>query len=188
MPMYQQTAPSQSRSGADTSVWALIAVIVVLVCGVAGWAIARQDVPGTNEVNRTAALAVRNGELAGTREGIAQGARVGRQEANLRTKQQVAAARAQATREGYAAGITDGRARAQARANGDTYFPSGAGAAGTGAYPTQGYEDVLASDLLNDEPGYASSAYPGYGTTASTSPYTDQQAFSTSIGDDPLGF
>lgn len=168
---YSQPQPAQHSGGTDLTAWALVALVVALICGGAGWAIARNDTPSSSEVARTSELAAREAATRGETIGYRNGAATGRSENSLRTKLYVAQAQAAAQREGFSAGFGDGRTRAQARANGfDSYGLSGLGS--TGAYPAADYNDVLASGAFDDVPGYADSTYSGsgYGTSATT-PY-----------------
>jgi hypothetical protein len=175
MATYQQTAP---RSGnTDVAAWALVAVIVALICATAGWAIARQGTPGRGDLVREADLAARTGLQNGSAAGYRQGAAAGRREAALRARTQVQAAKSQASNEGYSAGYEAGRSRA-----GDPFaFSSSTGVPGSsGSYPADGFEDILASGLFGDDVS-TTSAYDasGFGSSAST-PYLG----STSTGDD----
>lgn len=162
---YQQSAPA-TRGGTDLAAWALIALVVALVCGGAGWALAR-SASGDMDLERATELAARDGLMRGEASGMAQGARQGRRDAALRARSAVASERRQAAREGYEAGYAEGRSRA-----GDPDAFVGAGPS-SGAYPPAGYEDVLASGMLGaDEPGYSDSAYGSFGYgTGSSSPY-----------------
>lgn len=179
MTTYQHAAPAPAKSGGtDLAAWALIAIVVALVCAGAGWALARQDVPGVDEVARTSELAARDGLMRGESIGYSEGARLGRREASAKARATILAERRQAAREGYDAGYAQGRMKA---GDPDAFRYSQAGA-GAGAYPAAGYEDVLAAGLLgSDVPGYSDSAYDslGYGLGAST-PYLG----GTSTGDD----
>ncbi|MCW2961525.1 MAG: hypothetical protein JWM25_1612 [Thermoleophilia bacterium] len=180
MATYAQSAPSNRSGGTDVAAWALIALVVAMICAAAGWAIARQDNPGRDDLQRNAMLASQEGSLQGQADGYKVGAVAGRKEAALRNKQQADSARAAATRDGYDAGVLEGRNRAMARANGEPYFSSGAAAGGT----LPGYEDILAR-LGGDVPGYSDSAYSssGFGTTATT-PYAANGSFGASMYDD----
>jgi hypothetical protein len=179
MTSYQYAAaPAPAKSGnTDVAAWALVAVIVALICAGAGWAIARQDTPGRGELTREADLAARTGLQNGSAAGYRQGAAAGRREAALRARTQMQAARSQASTEGYDAGYQAGRSRA-----GDPFaFSSATGVPGSsGAFPADGFEDVLASGLFGDDLS-TTSAYDasGFGSSAST-PYLG----TTSAGDD----
>ncbi|MCW2956623.1 MAG: hypothetical protein JWO69_1492 [Thermoleophilia bacterium] len=176
---YAQPAPAK-QGGTDVAAWALVAVIVALVCAVAGWAIARQDAPGRDDLQRNSWLAAQNGQAQGEQEGYRVGARAGRTEAALRAKQQSATARRTASTEGYQAGYQEGRSRAVARANGDPYFSSGNGSAST----LPGYEEILAR-LGTDAPGYSDSAYAssGFGSSG-TAPFAGSTGFGASTYSD----
>ena len=184
MTTYQHAAPAPARSGGtDVAAWALVAIIVAAICAVAGWAIASQDVLGRDDLARSAALAERDGFVRGESTGYSQGANQGRREASLRTRTQVDAARRQASREGYAAGYSEGRARA---GDPDAFLSSPYGG-GAGAYPSAGYEDVLAAGLFGaDAPGYSDSAFDsyGYGSGIGTSYVGAPTGLGTSLGDD----
>jgi hypothetical protein len=184
MTTYQHAAPAPARSGGtDVAAWAIVALVVAVICAGAGWAIARQDNPGEGDLQHSAQLASRDGFVRGEREGYGEGARLGRRQVALRTRTQMAAERRQAAREGYDTGFAEGRAKA---GDPDAFMYSSAGA---GAYPSAGYEDILAADLFGgDAPGYSDSAYDslGYGTGV-TSPYLGTSAaLGTSLGDDSL--
>ena len=185
MTTYQHAAPAPARSGGtDVAAWALVAIVVATICAGAGWAIARQDTPGSSDVARNAELAAREGLIRGEAAGFGEGAKLGRREVALKTKAQMAAERRQAAREGYDTGYSEGRMKA-----GDPNAFSTAGM-GAGTYPTQGYEDILASGLLgSDAPGYSDSAYDtlGFGTGTST-PYLGSTSRETSLGDDYAGY
>ena len=181
MSAYQMTAPAPRSDNTDAAAWALVAVVVALVCAGAGWAIARQDAPSQADVATEVELAGRESAQRGQRFGYQDGARLGRREAQLTGRTQVLAARRQGTTEGYAEGYREGRSQA---GDPDAFMTGGLG--GAASNPLPGYEDVLRSGLFGggDEPGYSSSAYDayGYGSTATT-PYVGSAA-STSAGDD----
>lgn len=180
MSTHQYAAPATARSGdVDVAAWALIAVIVAMICGVAGWAIASNDVFSDDDVARRSTLAAQDGLMRGQAVGFAQGAKQGRREAALTTRTRIAAERQQAAREGYEAGYQTGRARA---GDPDAFLGS---TTGTGAYPSAGYEDVLAAGLFGaDAPGFSSSAYDGSGFGAgATAPYFGAGR-ATSLGDE----
>lgn len=182
MTPYQHTAPARS-GGTDVAAWALVALIVALVCAAAGWAVASNAVPGTEDVARSSELAALDGLARGEAAGYSQGARLGRRQASMRTRSTILAERRQATREGYDAGYAEGRAKA-----GDPNAYSVSGPVG-GAYPSAGYEDVLATGLFGgDVPGYSDSAYDslGFGAGSST-PYLGSSSRATSLGDDYAG-
>lgn len=183
MTTYQYAAPAPARSGGtDVAAWALIALVVALICAGAGWAIARNDTMGIDDLARSSDLAARDGFMRGEGTGYTEGAKLGRKEASVRAKAQIAAERRQASTEGYDQGFMAGRAKA---GDPDAYLHGGTGLAG-GAYPSAGYEDVLAAGLFGgDAPGYSTSAYDGYGAGA-VSPYTGS-GIATSIGDDSQG-
>jgi hypothetical protein len=174
--------PTSARSGdLDVAAWALVAVIVAVICGIAGWAIASNDVLGSDEVARNASLASQDGLMRGQSVGFTQGAGQGRREATLTTKTRMAAERQQAAREGYEAGYQSGRAKA---GDPDAFMGS---TTGTGTYPSAGYEDVLAAGLFGaDAAGFSDSAYDSQGFGAgSTTPYLGSSAAATtSPGDD----
>ena len=185
MATYQQTAPAPTRStgGTDVAAWALVALIVVLVCATAGWAIARQTTPGAEDLAQSANLAAGVGLSRGESIGYGEGARLGRREAALKARTAIQTERRTAAREGYAAGFAQGRMKA---GDPDAYLSAGASSA-SGAYPAAGYEDVLASSLMgSDASGYASSAYDslGYGDGATTPYLGSSTAASTSPGDE----
>ena len=184
MTTYQHAAPAPARSGGtDVAAWALVAIVVALICAGAGWAIARNDSPAGGDLDRTAALASRDGFVRGERQGYGEGAKLGRRQVAVRTKAQMAAERRQAAREGYDSGFADGRAKA---GDPDAFMYSSAGA---GAYPAAGYEDILAADLFGgDAPGYSDSAYDslGYGTGIQT-PYMGSTDLA-SASDDAFGW
>lgn len=179
---YAAPAPTSARSGGtDVAAWALVALVVALVCAGAGWAVARQDTPGMDDVARASDLATRTGLMRGESAGYSEGARLGRREASMRARATILAERRQAAREGYDAGYMQGRSKA---GDPDAYI-GGSSLAG-GAYPSAGYEEVLAAGLFGgDAPGYSSSAYDslGYGAGA-TSPYLGAERATTSLGDD----
>lgn len=180
-----QQAPPQQSGGTDVAAWALVALVVALICAAAGWAIARNDNPSRGEVARTSELASREAATRGATLGYRNGAASGRADNALRTKLYAAQARAAAQRDGYAAGFGEGRTRAQSRQNGfDSYGLSGLGS--SGAYPSSDYSDVLASGAFGDVPGYADSAYSstGYGTTGATPYGGASSTYGTSSGDD----
>ncbi|MCW2924275.1 MAG: hypothetical protein JWM98_1679 [Thermoleophilia bacterium] len=186
MSTYQVAAPAPSRSsgGVDVAAWALVALVVAVVCAGAGWAIARQDSPGTADVARTADLAGRDGLVRGQQSGYVQGADQGRREAALRAKGEVATARQQASRDGYQAGYDAGRQR-----NDPGYVPS-ASTFGAGADASSLPDPLETGGLGADVPGYSTSAFDGYGYGASAqAPYTGTSAGITgnSPGDD-LGY
>jgi hypothetical protein len=182
MSTYQYAAPAPAKTGGtDVAAWALVALVVALICAGAGWAIARNDVMGMDDLSRATDVAARDGLARGESSGYSEGARLGRKEAAMRGKAQISGERRQAAREGYEAGYQEGRAKA-----GDPdAFMGTTGLAG-GAYPSAGYEDVLSAGLFGgDEPGFSTSAYDsmGYGSGAS-SPYLGTGTGATSIGDD----
>lgn len=183
MTTYTATAPQPAKSGGtDVAAWALVAIVVALICAGAGWAIARNDVMGMDDLSRASDIAARDGLARGEASGYADGARLGRREAAAKAKLQISQERHAGAREGYDAGYQEGRAKA-----GDPDAYMSAGLPG-GAYPAAGYEDILASGLFGgDEPGYSTSAYDsmGYGAGAS-SPYLGSNTSATSLGDDYL--
>lgn len=185
MTTYQYAAPAPTRSGGtDVAAWVLVALVVAAICAGAGWAIARQDAPGTSDIARNAELAARDGFARGESSGYGEGARLGRKQVAVRTRTQMAAERRQASREGYDAGFMEGRAKA---GDPNAYVSSGAGA---GVYPAAGYEDILAADLLGgDVAGFSDSAYDslGFGTGTAT-PYLGSTSRGTSLGDDYAGY
>jgi hypothetical protein len=184
MTTYTATAPQPVKHGTDVAAWALVALVVALICAGAGWAIARNDVMGMDDLSRATDIAARDGLTRGEASGYSDGAKLGRREASFKAKAQITGARQQASREGYDAGYQEGRAKA-----GDPDAYLGMGGLSTGAYPAAGYEDVLAAGLFGgDEPGYSTSAYDslGYGAGAS-SPYLNSYSSATSLGDD-LGY
>lgn len=171
---YQQPAPAAvgSRTGGlDVTAWALVALVVAVVCGAAGWAIASQDVLGRDDLANETQLAAREGAARGMTDGYSQGAKSGRAEAGLRARLDLQQTKRSAAQEGYQAGFGDGRSRAAARA-GDPDAMFGMSSTTSGAYPSMDYSDVLASGLFGDEPGYSTSAFGefGYGTGSSV-PY-----------------
>lgn len=181
MNSYAAPAP---RSKPDPASWALIALIVVIVCAFAGWMIASSSVLGRSDLAQNATLASQDGLARGHAVGYRQGARHGRRVTSLRTQAQVASVRRQASREGYAAGYQDGRSKA-----GDPYafLTGGAADASAGAYPSAGYEEILAAGLFGeDAPGYSDSAYDAYGFGAGvTTPYLGATTpLATSLGDE----
>lgn len=181
MATYQHAAPAPVRSGGtDVAAWALIALVVAVICAGVGWAVARQDTPSRQDIAETSELAAREALVRGEYKGFAAGSRLGRNEAALRAKGSVLAEKRAATREGYNAGYQSGRMKA---GDPDAFLGSTAGA---GAYPSAGYEDVLAAGLFGaDAPGFSDSAYDslGYGVGA-TSPYLGTTSRGTSLGDD----
>ena len=181
---YSQQPAQQRGGGTDVAGWALVAVVVAIVCAGAGWAIARNSTPGRDDVARTSELAAREASARGEYAGYRSGAAAGRRETALQTKLAVAQGRASAQREGFNAGFGDGRQRAQNRAYG---FDGGyAGLGAGGAFPSAGYEDILASGLFGaDAPGFSDSAYSGlnYGSSATTG-YPASGMTGTGIGDD----
>ncbi len=185
MTTYQHAAPAPARSGGtDVAAWALVAVVVALICAAAGWAIARQDSPSGGDLQANAALASRDGFVRGERAGYGEGAALGRRQVAVRTKTQMAAERRQAAREGYDAGFAEGRTKA---GDPDAFMYSSAGA---GAYPSAGYEDILAAGLFgSDAPGFSDSAYDslGYGTGVTTPYLASSSARGTSAGDELFG-
>ncbi len=185
MTTYQYAAPAPARSGGtDVAAWALVALVVAVVCAGAGWAIARQDNPGRDDVARNAELAARDGFTRGETAGYGEGARLGRKQVAVRTRAQMAAERRQAATEGYDTGFMEGRAKA---GDPNAYVSSGAGA---GVYPAAGYEDLMSADLFgSDVPGFSDSAYDslGFGTGTST-PYLGTTSRGTSLGDDYAGY
>jgi hypothetical protein len=176
---YPQTAPAvqqpgRSNNGIDVASWALVALIVAILCAVVGWFIASHGVLGRGDVQTQAQLAAREGAARGVQDGYGQGAAQGRRQAALRAQLNLAQTKRSAAQDGYSAGFNAGRERAAARA-GESMF--GAGMSTYGAYPPQDSTDLMASGLFDDEPGFASSAYDefGYGTSTgsaydSTSP------------------
>jgi hypothetical protein len=182
MSTHQYAAPASARSSdTDVAAWALVAVIVALICALAGWAIASNDVLGQDEVARSATLAARDGLMRGQSVGFTQGSNQGRRETTLTTRTRINAERQQAAREGYEAGYQTGRAKA---GDPDAFLGS---TTSTGAFPSAGYEDVLAAGLFGaDAPGFSSSAYDaqGFGSGA-TMPYLGAgSTLATSPGDD----
>jgi hypothetical protein len=177
MTTYQHAAPAPGRSGGiDVAAWALVALVVAVVCAGAGWALASRDVASPDDVARNTDLASREGLMRGAALGYRQGADQGRRQATLRTRAAITAERRAAARDGYSAGYAEGRSQA-----GDPDAFSTGTLGGAGAYPTAGYEDILASGLFGgDAPGYSESAYDslGYGTGA-TMPYLGSTATST---------
>jgi type II secretory pathway pseudopilin PulG len=182
---YPQQAPQQ-KAGTDVAAWALVALVVAVICAAAGWAIARNGSPSRTDVARTSELAAREAAARGATVGYRSGAAAGRRETLLRTqllKQQAASA---ATAEGYSTGFTDGRSRAQARA----YGLDGLGLGGVPAssYPSVDSTDLLASGAFGggDLLGADSSAYSslGYGSGVSA-PYVSSSGVlgATSAGD-----
>lgn len=162
---YQQAAPApQNKNGVDVAAWALVALIVALLCGAVGWFVASNDVLGRGDMQEQAELAAREGAARGVRAGYSQGAKQGRQQAGLQAQLSIAQGKRTAADEGYSAGYSTGRSRAEARRNG---YSTGM-MSSYDAYPAQDYSDVLSSSLLNDEPGYSTSAFDefGYGTSA----------------------
>lgn len=187
MHAYQQTpAPATAaRSGTDVAAWALVALIVAIVCAGAGWAVARQDAPSSEDVAREAELAARESATRGMRSGYSQGADLGRREASFRARLSMLENRRSAAQSGWSAGYAEGRSRAASRAGDEEGLFGGASLPG-GAYPALGYEDVLASGMFGDAPGFSDSAYSsfGYGGGVST-PWTSTGAYGgTSRGDD----
>jgi hypothetical protein len=182
MTTYQYAAPAPAKTGGtDVAAWALVALVVALICAGAGWAIARNDVMGMDDLSRATDLAARDGLARGESAGYGEGARLGRREASMRAKAQIGSERRSAAREGYESGYQEGRAKA-----GDPDAFLGMGGLAGGAYPAAGYEDVLASGLFGgDEPGFSTSAYDslGYGAGGS-SPYLGGSTAATSLGDD----
>jgi len=180
-----QQAPAQ-QSGPDVAAWALVALVVALICAAAGWAIARNDAPSRNDVARSAELAAREASVAGESIGYRNGAATGRAENALRTKLAVAQAKQQGSADGYGAGYVEGRSRAQSRQFGLGGYGLGSSLGTSGAYPSAGYEDILASGAFSDVPGYSSSTYDaaGYGATSTPYPATGLSSLGTSYGDD----
>lgn len=162
MASFQQTQFAPTRSGGiDTAAWALIALIVALACGAAGWAIASQAGTSMDDVAQNSELAARDGLMRGEAAGISEGSRLGRREAAARTRARMLSERRAAAREGYDAGYMSGRQKA---GDPDAYLAGTAGASAGGAYPAAGYEDILAADLFgSDVPGYSDSAYDSVG-------------------------
>ncbi len=156
--MYTQTAAAQRST--DPAVWVLIAVIVAMVAGGLGWAVASQSRTSWSDVEQASALARERGQLRGQDRGFAEGTRAGRREAKL-------AARASSTRveqtayaDGWRAGVADGRAQAQARYDGDMSF------LGIGGPTTsdQSIDELIASTQLEmDAPVNPMTVPAGYG-------------------------
>ncbi len=179
MTTYQYAAPVPARSGGtDVAAWALVALVVAMICAGAGWAVARQDSPSRNDIARDAELASRDGFMRGERIGYGEGAGLGRRQVAVRTKAQMAAERRQAATEGYDSGFAEGRMKA---GDPDAFMYSTAGA---GAFPAAGYEDILSADLFGgDAPGYSDSAYDSMGFGSGTqTPYLGTTSLGTSLG------
>jgi hypothetical protein len=180
MTTHQYAAPAAGKGGTDVAAWALVALIVAVVCAFAGWAVASGQVLSQDDLARNAALAAQDGLVRGEAEGYRQGATQGRRESALRTRTRIDAERREAAREGYAAGYQQGRALA---GDPNAFLASTAGA---GAYPPAGYEDILAAGLFGpDAPGYSDSAYDAYGYGIGvTTPYRGATTpLATSLGD-----
>jgi hypothetical protein len=186
MATYQQAAPAPART--DVAAWALVAVIVAIICAGAGWAIARNDVPGRDDLARTSDLAARDGLMRGQATGYAQGAKLGRREAALQSRSAMLAAKAEAQREGYANGYANGRSKA---GDPDAYLNTGLGMGAGFAGSSAEDEALLATGVYGgDVPGFSDSAYDslGYGSDTSTPYLGAASAGATSVGDTGLGY
>lgn len=192
MSTFQQTGPRAHRAPTDLTAWAVVALVVAVACAVLGWAIARQSTPSRDDLDRSAQMAARAGAINGERTGYSTGAAAGRRDAGLRTKLQVAQARQAASREGYDAGFGAGRARAAARAGDPDAGFYGPTTPTDAAYPSAGYEDLLASGWggtpIADEPGYSTSAYAGYGYGSGALLPSQSGVYSAGIAGDETGF
>lgn len=177
------TYAPQNESKQDLTVWALVALIVVMVCALAGWMIASSGVMDRDDLARSASYASQDGQARGHVVGYRQGAAQGRRIATMRSRAQINSARRQAAREGYSQGYQEGRSRA---GDPDAFLTGSSFAGVAGTYPSLGYEDILAAGLFGDDaPGFADSAYDAYGFGAGTStPYLGTPApLTTSYGD-----
>ena len=161
----QQTymAAPQQRSTDDRATWALIAVLVLLVAGGAGWLVARASNPSTGDVENITRVAQQEAALQGRQAGWSEGAKLGRREARLQGEYQALRQQRSAWSSGWSRGLQDGRTQANARQDGlDGYDPIYSGASAD-AFPEAGYQDVM-NDLFTDPPGYASSSLSGTGS------------------------
>lgn len=158
---YQQYAPTQQtrRSGIDAASWALIALVVALICAGAGWAIASKRVMSQGELQDQSILASREGAARGMQDGYRDGAKVGRREEGLRARLDLQRSKRGAVQDGFNTGFNDGRARTEARSSGFDALAMSS----LGSYPSMGYSDALSSGLFDDEPGYSTSSYSSYG-------------------------
>lgn len=118
--MFVQTgttvAPHAGASrGVDPAVWGLVALIVALVAGGLGWAVAHSQHASWSDATQASALARQEGQLRGQERGYSEGAAVGRKEARLQA--QLSAARSERTSymDGYRAGVEQGRVTARAQ-------------------------------------------------------------------------
>ena len=158
---YPQTAAAPSRSnGMDVTAWALVALIVAIICAGVGWFAASQDVLGNGDVQTQAELASREAAAAGVQSGYKAGAAQGRREAGLQAQLKLAQTKRSAAQEGFTNGFSDGRQRAAARSNG---INSTFGMTSYDSYSLDTYTDPYATGLFDDAPGYSSSAYDEFG-------------------------
>ena len=127
--------------------WALVAVVLVLLAGGAGWLIAANSQPSWGDLDSSARLAEREGAADGRVHGFGQGAKLGRREARASSKVETLSSSKQAWSRGWQSGFEQGREQARAKRNGGSLYSMG-----TGAYPEAGYDDVelQADSLLGD--------------------------------------
>lgn len=116
MPTYQQAPmpmvvqqPAAVDSGSGKAAIALVAVILAIVAGVAGWAIGSQQGPTWNELRRFEALAGREGEIRGRDSGWATGRKQGREELKFLAQYEKLRTNATAFNQGWNQGLGTGR-------------------------------------------------------------------------------
>lgn len=161
-PSYVMQAPG-SGSSDDKSVWAVIAIIAVLVAGTAGWAIARQGAPNSGDIDQASMMSQREGELRGRQAGFGAGQRQGNKEAKLQSRLETLKSERSAYSGGYSSGVEAGRSQAQASRGDDFGYMDTT----SGAYPATTWDDAL-MELGDDAPGYGTPAYAGSGYDSST--------------------
>jgi hypothetical protein len=186
--MYQTsvaTAPANESN--DLATWGLVAVVVAIFAGIAGYAIGAVTIPSWNDVATDQSTEYRTQVMRGQADGFQKGRRAGSREAKAEAKLLAARGQRASYDEGWQSGYDTGRERALAAQWGEPIPWSGTMSSGT--YPEFGTEDLFLSgdSVFDDVPGYSSSSYSTapYGTGASTSGgYTDWYRGGTS----PAGY
>jgi hypothetical protein len=164
-PAAQAVALPPRNDSNDLSTWALIAVVVAIFAGVAGYIVASVNTPSWNDVATTSSSEFRMQQMRGNTDGFQKGRKAGAREAKMQGKLDVARRQRSSFNSGYQTGFDSGRDEALAARWGEPIPWSGT--ADNGGYPEFGSEDLFSTDgssVFDDVPGYSTSSL-------STSPY-----------------
>jgi hypothetical protein len=161
----QTVALPQRNDSNDLTTWALVAVVVAIFAGLAGYFVASINTPSWNDLATTSSTEYRMQQMRGNKDGFQKGRKAGVREAKVQGKLEAARRQRGSFNSGWQSGYDSGRDQALATQWGEPIPWSGT--ADNGGYPEFGSEDLFSVDgtsVFDDVPGYSSSSY-------STAPY-----------------